>query len=120
MPWGIGDVRLRGDVRGYEPGEYSVFYEHSSGAVTVFHRPSATMAFWVIDPRLSPWYERGAPLRSALHHWAAGQGMQLRARRAQSASTVAACCWPARAAPGRARRPSPASTRACSTPATTT
>ena len=75
MPWGIGDVRLRGDIRGYEPGEYSVFYEQASGAVTVYHRPSATMVFWVIDPRLSPWYERGAPLRSALHHWAAGQGM---------------------------------------------
>ena len=75
MPWGIGDVRLRGDIRGYDPGEYSVFYEQASGAVTIYHRPSATMAFWVIDPRLSPWYERGAPLRSALHHWAAGQGM---------------------------------------------
>jgi predicted O-methyltransferase YrrM len=75
VPWGVADVRPRGDVRGYELSDVSVFYEHVSGAVTAYDPGSDTMAFWVRDPELVPWYERGAPLRSALHHWAAAHGL---------------------------------------------
>ncbi|HEX8206074.1 MAG TPA: hypothetical protein VF587_08455, partial [Solirubrobacteraceae bacterium] len=75
VPWDIGDVRTRGDVHGYEQSGYRISYEHASGAATVYHPESETLVFWVADPEAVPWYERGAPLRAALHHWAAAHGL---------------------------------------------
>jgi hypothetical protein len=40
----------------------------------VFDRDRATIAYWVVDAGAIPWHERGAPLRSALHQWAAEGG----------------------------------------------
>lgn len=74
VPWSAGDVRARGDVRGFEDSGVSAFSEPGSGSVTVFDRERATIAYWVVDARVVPWYERGAPLRSALHQWAAAGG----------------------------------------------
>jgi predicted O-methyltransferase YrrM len=74
VPWALGDVRARGDVRGYDDGPISVFSEPASGAVTAFDREHGRIAYWVVDARVVPWYERGAPLRSALHQWAAEGG----------------------------------------------
>jgi predicted O-methyltransferase YrrM len=71
VPWALGDVRARGDVRGYEDAGITVFSEPASGAITAYDREADRMAYWVIDARVVPWYERGAPLRSALHQWAA-------------------------------------------------
>jgi predicted O-methyltransferase YrrM len=74
VPWDLGDVRARGDVRGYEDMPISVFSEPASGSITVFDKDRATIVYWVVDARAVPWHERGAPLRSALHQWAAGSG----------------------------------------------
>jgi hypothetical protein len=76
-PWGRGDVRARGDVCGYEDPEVSVVSDHGSGGITVFHRGRAMIVYWVADSRVIPWYESAAPLRAALHHWAAGANRHL-------------------------------------------
>ena len=74
VPWILGDVRSRGDIRGFEGGPISVFSEPVSSSITLFDREQATIVYWVADPELIPWHERGAPLRAALHHWAADAG----------------------------------------------
>jgi predicted O-methyltransferase YrrM len=71
IPWALGDVRARGDVRGFDSHKVSVFTEPASGAITVLHRERGEIVYWVVDVESVPWYERGAPLRGALHHWAA-------------------------------------------------
>jgi predicted O-methyltransferase YrrM len=74
VPWALGDVRARGDVRGFEGEDVSVFTEPASGSITVFDRSTWTIVYWVVDARVLPWHERGAPLRAALHQWAATRG----------------------------------------------
>ena len=73
VPWSVGDLRGRGDVRGYENNSVSVFSEPASGSITVLDRDRAKIIYWVVDSRVVPSYERGAPLRAALHRWAAGR-----------------------------------------------
>jgi predicted O-methyltransferase YrrM len=74
VPWSLGDVRARGDVRGFEGQDVAVFSEPASGAMTVFDRTRGEIVYWVADGVCVQWHERGAPLRSALHHWAASLG----------------------------------------------
>ena len=75
--WGLGAVRVRGDVPGYEGSPVVVINEPSSGAVTAFSREERTIVYWVADARAVPWYESGAPFRAVLHHWAAGPARHL-------------------------------------------
>jgi hypothetical protein len=74
VPWALGDVRGRGDVRGFEGPDLAIFTDPDSGAITVLDHEAREIFYWVADPTAVPWHERGAPLRSALHQWAASEG----------------------------------------------
>lgn len=74
FPWRGEDVRARGEIRGYnEGGVRAVFHggirpgEDDFTAVTIFDQRAAVARFFVLAPRCVPWYERAAPLRTALH-----------------------------------------------------
>jgi predicted O-methyltransferase YrrM len=71
-PWGLGDVRARGDVLGYDGAGLHLFSDPASGSVTALDRERGEIHYWVMEPSMVPWYETGAPLRGALHHWTAG------------------------------------------------
>ena len=74
-PWTLGEVRARGDIRGFDDEPLTVFTDPVSGAITVFDREERTIVYWIADPAMMPWHERGAPLRAALHHWTADAGL---------------------------------------------
>jgi hypothetical protein len=74
LPWEAEDVRARGDIHGHEGIRVRMLCDAVSGAITALDREDGTLVYWVSDARVVPWYESGAPLRAALHAWAAGPG----------------------------------------------
>jgi hypothetical protein len=74
FPWGPADVGARGEIRGYnQDGVRTAFHgdllapEADFRALTMFDQPAGTGGFWVLGPDRVPWWERAAPLRTALH-----------------------------------------------------
>jgi hypothetical protein len=77
VPWGPDSVGPRGEVAGFNhDGLRTVL--HGAGidmaffALTMFDERSGRGCFWVFAPALVPWWERAAPLRTALHFGLSG------------------------------------------------
>jgi hypothetical protein len=74
FPWRGADVRARGEIRGYnQDGVRTLFHGGIAApggdfvALTMFDELTRVARFFVVRPEVVPWYERAAPLRTALH-----------------------------------------------------
>lgn len=75
-PWQEEDFLARGVIQGYNTERIYTAFQHGSGAVSVLDKERNTAVFWAPDHRL-PYWEYGSPLRSILHWWLLGKGLQL-------------------------------------------
>lgn len=75
-PWQEDDFLARGVIQGYNTDRIYTAFQHGSGAVSVLDKERNTAVFWAPDARL-PYWEYGSPLRSILHWWLLGRGLQL-------------------------------------------
>lgn len=74
FPWGATDFGPHGEIRGHnQDGVRTVFHgdlmsqDTDFRALTLFDEPARRGGFWVLGPDRLPWWERAAPLRTALH-----------------------------------------------------
>lgn len=75
-PWQEEDFLARGVIQGYNTERIYTAFQHGSGAVSVLDKERNLAVFWAPDARL-PYWEYGSPLRSILHWWLLGKGLQL-------------------------------------------
>ena len=75
-PWQEEDFLARGVIHGYNTERIYTAFQHGSGAVSVLDRERNIAVFWAPDAVL-PYWEYGSPLRSILHWWLLGRGLQL-------------------------------------------
>lgn len=75
-PWQEEDFLARGVIQGYNTERIYTAFQHGSGAVSVLDKERDTAVFWAPDHQL-PYWEYGSPLRSILHWWLLGKGLQL-------------------------------------------
>ena len=75
-PWQEDDFLARGVIQGYNTERIYTAFQHGSGAVSVLDKERNLAVFWAPDPRL-PYWEKGSPLRTILHWWLLGRGLQL-------------------------------------------
>jgi hypothetical protein len=69
VPWAITDIGPAGLVRGSDRGGVVVVHETGSGAVTLVDVGARAIQYRVRSAQDVPWWERAAPLRTALF-WA--------------------------------------------------
>ena len=75
-PWQEDDFLARGVIQGYNTERIYTAFQHGSGAVSVLDVERNLAVFWAPDSNL-PYWEYGSPLRTVLHWWLLGQGLQL-------------------------------------------
>ena len=75
-PWQEDDFLARGVIQGYNTERIYTAFQHGSGAVSVLDKERNLAVFWAPDPRV-PYWENGSPLRTILHWWLLGRGLQL-------------------------------------------
>ena len=75
-PWQEDDFLARGVIQGYNTERIYTAFQHGSGAVSVLDKERNLAVFWAPDHKL-PYWEYGSPIRTILHWWLLGQGLQL-------------------------------------------
>lgn len=73
FPWTGADIGPGGLVRGFDDGSVVAVHEPASRAITLVDRARQMLLHRVPEAGAVPWWERAAPLRSALF-WALGGG----------------------------------------------
>lgn len=69
VPWAMADIGPAGLVRGSDAASVLAVHETGSGAVTLVDVQRRAILYRVQSPERVPWWERAAPLRTALF-WA--------------------------------------------------
>ena len=77
VPWAMADIGPAGLVRGSDAASVLAVHETGSGAVTLVDVPRRAILYRVNSPERVPWWERAAPLRTALFWALSGQDHHL-------------------------------------------
>lgn len=75
-PWQEDDFLARGVIQGYNTDRIYTAFQHGSAAVSVLDKERNLAIFWAPDSNL-PYWEHGSPIRTILHWWLLGRGLQL-------------------------------------------
>ena len=67
VPWSRESLDVRGQVREEVGPEIVAYHNVHFGGITLYDTAGAAGLYWVESAAVIPWYERGSPLRTALH-----------------------------------------------------